>query len=164
MRKTVVTSIIIGLVAAPVSISTQTASAAEMEANKPLGTLVDAATLDAASASATVSPESSLGFGLLLLHITVDEDSGNDITAISMTCASSIGGYNYALQSCTTIDGEATCYEATWTHDPSGTSNPKRWLWRVDIEGLRGVTCTFTDIGGIAADTITVVGTLATKG
>ena len=138
-------------------------ASAQKQANKTLGTLISTTTLDAASSVATVDPEDALGYGLLILSVTVS-DSNDSVTAISMACTSDIGGNDYSLQECSVSSGAATCYNATWTFDPSGESSPKRWAWRVDIEGFRGVECTFTDTGGLVADSIVVVGHLATKG
>jgi len=151
------------LVAALAVLMATPAAAQERQANKKLGTLVDAVAMDAASSAVTVAEEAAVGYGLLVLYISVT-DANDSTTAVGMSCTATEGAAAYTLQDCETSSGVATCYNLSWTHDPSGTTSPKLWTWRVDIEGLRGVVCTITDTGGAAADTLSVVANLATKG
>jgi hypothetical protein len=105
-------------------------------------------------------------WGMMLVFISLT-DANDSTTALNMVCSASDDDNttDYTLQDCVSGGtGTYTCYNLTWTHDPSSTSSPKKWLWRVDIEGLEDVECTFTDTGGVAADKLTVDIAFAVKG
>lgn len=104
-------------------------------------------------------------YGLLVLYVSVT-DANNSVTALGMSCTSSLDGNttDYTLQDITIAAGVGTSVDASWTKDPSAITSPKRWVWRVDIEGLEDVECTITNTGGTAADTLRVDGAFAVKG
>lgn len=127
--------------------------------------VLDAQTLDAAR-TFRVSRDSGQGaWGLMSVFIQVT-DANDSVTALTMTCSASIDGNttDYALQDCVLASGAGTCYNLTWAHNPAATTSPKKWVWRVDIEGLEDVECVFTDTGGAAADLLDVSLSFATKG
>lgn len=133
-----------------------------------IGNLIATTTLDAASTSFTVSQTpNSGGYGLLLVYVQVT-DASNSVTALNLSCTTARSNINsgaaYTAQSCTTATGVCTSSNASWTKDPSGITSPKRWVWRVDVEGFEDITCTFTDTGGDSSDSIRVEGAWATKG
>lgn len=132
-----------------------------------LGERIAATTLDAASSSFTIGTthRPSGLWGLMTVRITVT-DADNSVTAITMICGGSSDGNStsYTFQECAVAAGVATCNNLSWVFNPTAVTSPKRWQWRVDIEGVEDVTCTFTDTGGVVADTIQVAVGLATKG
>lgn len=126
--------------------------------------------LDASSSSFSWTQPSNQGaFGLLMVYVQLT-DADDSCTAITMSCTSARTNMNsgnvYTLQSCTTASGVCTSSDSSWVKDASGntSSDIKRWVWRVDIEGLEDGTCTFTDTAGAAADSIRVDAAFATKG
>ncbi|OFW58400.1 MAG: hypothetical protein A2Y75_01445 [Candidatus Solincola sediminis] len=133
------------------------------------GRVINAVALSTASSSFTVdltAPTTNGIFGLMTVWVSI-ADADNSTTALNMSCTGSHDGgtTDYALQDCATLtNGVCTSVGASWTKDPSGITTPKRWPWRVDIEGFPEVECTFTDTGGAAADSITAYVTFATKG
>lgn len=131
-----------------------------------MGTLIDGANLGAASNSfSTSSTNRPRGMGLVALYISLT-DADNSVTALNMSCTGSNDDNvtDYTLQSCLTALGVCTSYNASWVRDPSLIASPKRWVWRVDVEGVSALQCTFTDTGGAAADLITIIGQYAVKG
>lgn len=129
-----------------------------------MGVQIDALGLDASRAfELELSPDSSWGVMVLYIQLL---DANNSTTALNMSCTGSLDNNttDYTLHSCDTVLGTATCYNLTWTTDPSGVTSPKKHIWRVDIEGLQDIECTFTDTGGVAADKLTVTASLAIKG
>jgi len=104
--------------------------------------------------------------GLLMVYIEVT-DADDSVTAITMNCAASpdLNTTNWFLQTCTVSGATATCVmPLTFVTDPSGLTSPKRWMSRVDIEGVQSMKCVFTNTGGTAADSIRVLAALSTKG
>lgn len=133
---------------------------------KKYGTVVAAQTL-ASTRSFVVNldqPDLMGVFGLATAWVCV-ADANNSVTALTMTCTSSPDGgtTDHTLQSCTTAAGVCTSSNASWTKDPSAITSPKCWPWRVDIEGMANLECSFANTGGTAADTINVILTFATK-
>lgn len=133
------------------------------------GTVINGVALSAASSSFTVNfdnPATNGIPGLMVVWVSVT-DASNSVTAINMTCTGSHNGgtTDFTLQDCSSVAaGSCTSVGASWVKDPSAITSPKRWPWRVDIEGVPEVECTFTDTGGDASDSITVFVTFATKG
>ena len=131
----------------------------------PVATIA-ATAMDAASSTFEVENAKLAGvYGLLLVLVTVT-DANDSTTAVTMTCTTSAdnNSTDYTLQVCTTAAGACTSSNASWVKDPSAITSPKRWVWRVDVEGLEDYECTFTDTGGAAADTIAVSAYAAVKG
>lgn len=125
-------------------------------------------TLDAASGTFEVENLKLSGtYGLMILFLALT-DANDSCTAVTMSCTGSPDNNttDYTLQSCTTVTGVCTSADASWVKDASGntTVDTKRWVWRVDIEGMEDVECTFTDTSGAAADSLRVEAYLATKG
>lgn len=133
------------------------------------GTVINAVALDAASSSFSVNmdnPAVNGIWGLMVVWVSI-ADADNSTTDIHMVCTGSPDGgtTDYTLQDCDSITaGVCTSVGASWTKNPSAITSPKRWPWRVDIEGFPEVECVFTDTGGAAADSISVTVTFATKG
>jgi hypothetical protein len=123
------------------------------------GKLLDAATL-AADRSFTISTSGARGYGLLTLYISLTWDAAS---AVALTCTGSNDGNttDYALQSCSVASGACTSSDASWS---KAVTASKKWIWRVDVEGIEDIECTFTDTGGGASDTLTVYGQFAVKG
>lgn len=147
-----------------------TARAAEpLRAYGWYGSPINGVALDAASSSFTVIPseypERNGVYGIMVVWVTIT-DSNDSVTAINMSCTGSHdrGATDYTLQDITVAAGVGTSVNSSWTKDPSGITSPKKWPWRVDIEGMPEVECTFTDTGGNSSDTIGVTVTFATKG
>lgn len=144
-------------------------AAEPLRAYSKYGSPIDGVALDAASSSfainASESPDRNGVWGLMVVWVTIT-DANDSTTAITMTCTGSHdrGATDYTLQSITTATGVGTSANSSWVKDPSAITSPKKWPWRVDIEGFPEVECTFTDTGGAAADTIGVTVTFATKG
>lgn len=152
------------------TLSTSTAlGAAPKQMYSPYGTVINGVALSAASSSFTVNfdnPTTNGIPGLIVVWVSVT-DASNSVTAINMSCTGSPnnGTTDYTLQDCSsTAGGVCTSANASWTKDPSAITSPKRWPWRVDIEGMPEVECVFTDTGGDASDSITVTVSFATKG
>lgn len=127
---------------------------------------IDASALDASSTSFSLTNLPTTGtWGLLMVYVSIT-DSDNSTTAINMSCTGSTddNSTDYTLQDVAVAAGVGTSTNLSWTKNPSAITSPKRWLWRVDIEGIEDIECTFTDTGGAAADSITVTTVLATKG
>ena len=103
-------------------------------------------------------------WGVLVVYVSV-VDTGDGVTALNMTCTASDDNNTtaYTLADCDVSSGVCTTYMASWTFNPRGVTSPKRWVWRVDIEGLEDIKCTFSDTGGGAGDTLTVYTALAVK-
>ena len=133
------------------------------------GPAIVATALSAASTSFTQifdAPSQQGIWGLMTAFICIT-DADNSTTAINMSCTGSPdrGTTDYTLQDCSSVTGGVcTSANASWTKNPAAIASPKCWPWRVDIEGLPEIECTFTDTGGAAADTIAVTVTFATKG
>jgi hypothetical protein len=152
----------------PTTLSAQ--SVGPRNANRYLGSLIASTTLNSATPSFTYSGE--YGWGLLNLYVHVT-DTNDSVTEITMTCTDSTdaGTTNYDIQECKMSNGACTSYKATWvageaTGEPlNGTADDVYWLWRVDIEGMASVKCTFTVTGGSAAagDLIQVNGRIVVK-
>ena len=130
-----------------------------------LGEKIPLTTLDAATTSFQVDRSSGGIFGLMMIYIEV-VDADDSVTAIDMACTASDDQSTtvWALQTCTVAAGTATCLDLAYTKNPAAIATPKRWMYRLDIEGVQSVECTFTDTGGTVLDTIRVVVALSTKG
>ena len=155
----------IAVLATILALSTaQAQSVGPRHATAQLGTLVSAASMNASS-SFTVPTNVPLGYGLMVLYITV-LDANNTVTALNLSCTASHDGNttDYTLQDCTVVAGVCTSNNASWTKNPSAITSPKIWPWRVDIESFKDLECTITNTGGEAADKLTIVGYVATKG
>ena len=129
------------------------------------GVVITAATLDAASTTFTYDNLPKNGtWGLMLVYVKVT-DSNDSVTALTMSCTGSIDDNttDYSMTSCSVTAGVCTSTVATFVIDPSGITSPKKWLWRVDIEGIEDIQCVFTDTGGLIADTLDVSASLAAK-
>ena len=135
----------------------------ETHKTRKLGSLITGGTLDAASHVATVSSADggSLGYAVLSLYVKLT-DANSSVTNISMSCTGSHDGgtTDYTLQSCAVAAGTCTSTNAAWSKTLTAQGN---WIWRVDILGYQEVECTFTDTGGLVADTLDVTGTLVTQ-
>lgn len=118
-------------------------------------------------ASTTCEVEAGTGtiFGLATLYISLT-DSNDSTTAFAVACTGSRdnNSTDYRLQSCTESSGVCTLLNASWSKDPSGISSPKRWIQRIDLEGVEDFECTITDTSGAAADTFTIDAVISTKG
>ena len=129
-----------------------------------VGELIDDAGLDTTPSFSMTNIPSSGTWGLMVVYVQVT-DANDSVTALNMTCTGSIDNNttDYTMQDCTVSGGTATCVDLSWTKDPSGIASPKRWPWRVDVEGFEDVECTFTNTGGVAADKLDVSVAMATK-
>lgn len=159
------TATLIAALLAPSLVLAQ-AGVGPLNRNSSLGTLLSTTTLDASSTSITWDAEMKQGsWGELIIYVTVT-DGSNSVTALNMTCYGSKNGGTtlYTLQSISVASGVGTSYDASWTKDPSAITSPKRWIWRVDIEGIEDAKCIFTDTGGDASDSISAIVDLAVKG
>jgi hypothetical protein len=145
------------------------AAVASRQAFASYGTVINAVALDTASESFAINMSNTPAngvWGLMTVWVSI-ADADNSTTAINMSCTGSPDGgtTDFTLQDCASVvDGVCTSANASWTKNPAAITSPKRWPWRVDIEGIPEIECTFTDTGGAAADTITVTVTFATKG
>lgn len=130
-----------------------------------LGEKIPLTTLDAPSTSFTVDRSSGGLFGLMMVFVEIT-DADNSVIGIAMACTASddTNTTDWALQTCTVSGGTATCLDLAFNKDPQLITSPKRWMNRIDIEGVQSVECTITDTGGTILDTIRVVVALATKG
>lgn len=129
------------------------------------GTTIASTALDAASSTVTLNNlERDGAWGLANMYIQIT-DADNSVTAITMKCyASKNGGTtNYQLQDCAIASGVATCYNLSWVHNPSGTTSPKKWIWRVETNSIEDLICVFTDTGGTSGDYILVKTDVATN-
>jgi len=132
--------------------------------DKPTEKIVNA-NLGSASNSFTIATDRAKGLGLITVWISL-ADANDSTTALNMSCAGqhTSGKWSYTLQSCSMAAGICTSTNASWTKDPSGITSPKRFVWRVNSEGVPNLTCTLTDAGGAAADILHVSVTGSTKG
>jgi len=130
-----------------------------------LGTKIASLGLDAARSFEIENLRQSGIWGLMVVYIHLT-DADDSTTALNMICTGSEDNNTtpYALHDCTIAAGLATCVNVSWTTDPSGVTSPKAWIWRIDIEGIEDIECTFSDTGGLAADKLKVDVTLAKKG
>lgn len=130
-----------------------------------IGTLIDAQDMGANRSFSQTQLSNMGAFGLLNVYLSLT-DANNSVTNIRMTCTASLDGNttDFTMQSCTVASGVCTSDNAAWDRNPSAVASPKRWVWRVDIEGLEDIECTFAPTGGAAADLLTVTGQLAVKG
>ena len=133
----------------------QTRNIRGTHATLPIGAKVTGQTLDASHSFEL--EDVARGFSVMSLMITVT-DANDSVTALTMTCTGSMDNNttDYTLQSVSVSSGVGTGSNSSWVFDPSGVTSPKRWLWRVDIEGIEDVECTFTDTGGVVADILDV--------
>lgn len=136
--------------------------------------LIDGVRLDT-SPSFTIY--NTQGYGLLTAYIHV-VDANNTVTSVTMSCVGSepIGAQGapaktYTLQTCYVgASGACSSYNSSWvagasSGQPLATSGNKYWPWRVDIEGIGDIACTFVGAGTVeAADLIHVEGALSVKG
>jgi hypothetical protein len=131
-----------------------------------MGTVITSTTLDAASSTFEVENHNHYTDGLwALMSVWVKvTDGDNSVTAITMSCTGSEdqNTTDFTLQSCVVASGACTSSNASWVKDPSGMTT-KNWVWRVDIEGVPDIECTFTDTGGDASDSIIVGASFAMK-
>jgi hypothetical protein len=130
------------------------------------GTAIATTALDASSSSFSVKNEvATTGgtWGLMIVWVTIiDADAACSLVTMNCTGSKNGNSTDYQLEDLTVATGVATSVAASWTRNPgTGTT---RWLWRVDIEGIPDVECTFTDTGGDASDSIAVDVSFATKG
>ena len=111
-------------------------------------------------------------FGLMIVWVKVT-DANDSVTDLDMVCTSSPDGgststsEDYTLQVCKSVtDGNCKSVNAGWDkeEDIASITSPKRWPWRVDIEGFPNAGCTLTPTGGAAADLLDVTITFAIKG
>lgn len=129
------------------------------------GAVISAATMDATRSFSIANIPNVGAWGLMNVYVNVT-DANNSITALNMTCTASRDDNttDYSLLACETSSGTSTCYVQLFTINPAAISTPKKLLFRVDIEGLEDVECSFTTTGGAAADLLTVNIDFATKG
>jgi len=142
--------------------------AGPMQKYASYGRVIDAATLDASSATFGVdisAPQSNGIWGLMTVWVCLT-DANDSVTALNMSCTGSRdnGTTDHTLEDCTMASGVCTSNSASWTKSLAAITSPKCWVWRVDVEGLPNAECTFTHTGGAAADLLTVFATFATKG
>lgn len=124
--------------------------------------LIDAQTM-ASSRSFSINRDNTAGgFGVLTLWVTLT-DANQSITRFDATCTVSDDGNasDYTPQDCT---AGATCTSTDagiWQKaTPTSGVTTKRWPWRLDVNGLPDIECTFS-VGtgsGAAADLLTVKG------
>lgn len=122
-------------------------------------------TLDEASTTVTVNlQKAKASWGLAVIYVTVT-DASDGVTDISMACTTSEDGGTtpFYLSSCDVSAGACTSSLASWSYDPQAVTSPKRWVWRVDIEGLKDLACEFSDTGGDVSDVLAVSVSLAAK-
>jgi hypothetical protein len=161
--------LILSLILATLIAFPANAATAPRQAFSKYGTVITTTALSASSTSFTVNLDNAAvngTYGLAIVWVSI-VDASNSVTAINMICTSSPNGgvTDYTLQDCASVvDGVCTSANASWTKNPAAITSPKRWPWRIDIEGLPELECTFTDTGGDGSDTISVDLTFATKG
>jgi hypothetical protein len=161
--------LILSLILATLIAFPANAATAPRQAFASYGTVINAVALDTASESFAINMSNAPAngvWGLMLVWVDV-VDADDSTTAVNMACTGSPNGgaKDFVPQECASVvDGLCTSENPSWRKNPSAMTSPKSWFWRVDIEGIPEIECTFTDTGGAAADTITVTVTFATKG
>lgn len=124
---------------------------------RQLGTLVNAATLDAASS--TFSVDSIAGYHVISLTFDLTRSAATQI-AMSCTQSNDSGTTNAELQDCHSTNGVCDLDDASMTKTVAGN---KTWNYRIDIKGMSGqVDCTVTDTNGGSSDVLTVTGEMGT--
>ena len=100
------------------------------------------------------------GYNLAVIHTLVDYTSG--ITEVAMTCSGSDDDSTlFVIQDCDVTSGVCTSSDASW--EKAIAAADTNFVWRVDVTGLRYVSCVMTFASGAADDEITVSGYLTTK-
>lgn len=130
-----------------------------------LGTLINAQTL-ASARTATINGNVIKGYGIVSLYATVT-DANDSETGVSVACTSAptSGGTEYRVPTCVWDSGNTryNCEAGPMFWNPSDETSPKSQVFRIDVEGLSNLTCSFTFVGGAAGDSITVTGRAAVK-
>lgn len=130
-----------------------------------LGELIDDQGLDATRTFEINHDVEGEVWGVMVVYVQVT-DADDSVDALTMSCSTSLdnNNTNYAIQSITASAGVGTSTDASWVKDASSIASPKRWAWRVDIEGMADVRCSFSQAAGAAADKLDVSVSLAVKG
>jgi hypothetical protein len=106
-------------------------------------------------------------YGLALLY-TFITDANDSETGVSLSCTGTRPGDGTAarIPACVwdATNTRYNCEAAPLFWNPSDETSPKGQVFRVDIEGLVNVDCTYEFTGGAAADSIEVLVDVATKG
>jgi hypothetical protein len=106
-------------------------------------------------------------YGLAMLYTTIT-DANNSETGVSVACTGVRSGAadEFRVPACSwdSANTRYNCEAGPMFWNPSDETSPKRQVFRLDIEGLVNVTCTYSFTGGSASDSIVVGVDVATKG
>ncbi len=117
------------------------------------------------SRSFTLNVDNRNNWGLLSVWVNF---SYNTVTRVDMTCTNSLDGgtTEYEIQSCDNSTIGVCVSEDSGVFRKTVSANKKWGPWRLNVEGIADVTCTFS-VGagsGSSSDKITVTTRLCTKG
>jgi hypothetical protein len=146
-------------------------SAGDLHKRASYGEVIAATTTLASSRSFeienTIQGREGGTWGLMLLWVAIT-DANDSETGVSLSCTASEDNNttDWRIPACvwSAANTRYDCEAGPLFWNPSDETSPKRQLFRIDVEGIEDIECTFAFTGGASADFIEVRASFAMKG